>query len=73
MATSRAPADWNWADGNLLVTMATDFGGFAVAATASNTTPGTVRLGSGPNGAAGKCISYLARCGIPKLWWMSTF
>ena len=53
--------------------MATDFGGFAVAATASNTTPGTVRLGSGPNGAAGKCISYLARCGIPKLWWMSTF
>jgi hypothetical protein len=30
-----APADWNWAEGNLLVTMATVFGGFEVAASAS--------------------------------------
>ena len=48
--------------------IATVFGGFTVAATASKTTPGTVRLGSGPKGAAGKCISYFARCGMPKLW-----
>jgi hypothetical protein len=57
----------------LLVTIATVFGGFAVAATASKTTAGTVLLGSGPNGAAGNCISYFARCGMPKLWWMSSF
>ena len=51
----------------------TVFGGFAVAASASNTIPGTVLLGSGPNAAVGKCISYFARCGIPKLWWISIF
>ena len=55
------------------MTIATVFGGLAVAATASNRIPGTVRLGSGPNGGAGKCMSYFARCGMPKLWWMSIF
>jgi hypothetical protein len=63
-----APADWNCADGNLLVTMATVLGGLEVAASDSKTVVGTVRFGSGPKAAVGKCISYLARCGMPNVW-----
>ena len=73
VATSRAPAEMNWVEGNLLVTMATVLGGLDVAARASKTVAGTVLLGSGPKGFTEKCISYLARCGMPNELWISIF
>ena len=68
-----APADWNCAEGNLLVRIATVLGGLAVAASALKTVVGSVTFGSGPKAAVGKCISYFARCGMPNEWWMNTF
>ena len=69
-AISFAPDDWYCADGNLLVTIATVFGGVEVAASASKTVVGSVFCGSNPKAAVGKCISYFARCGMPNEWWM---
>jgi hypothetical protein len=53
--------------------MATVFGGVETETRASNTVVGSVRLGSGPKAAVGKCISYFARCCMPNEWWMYTF
>src|SRR5437762_11864209 len=57
-ATSRAPSDMKWTDGNLLVTTAIVFGAFEVAASASNSVFGNVVAGSGPSDHVGKCASY---------------
>src|SRR5450755_1510693 len=70
-ATSRAPTDMNCTDGNLLVTMAIVFGGLGDAASAFKTVLGNVVAGSGPSDHVGNCMSYLARLGMPKVWWMS--
>ena len=55
--------------GNLLVTMATVFGGFGAEAAASNArfghTPGSPEPPEAEN-----CMSYLASFGVPKLLWI---
>ena len=56
-----------WTEGNLLVTIAMVFGGFGVAASASNSVFGNVAAGSGPSDHVGKCASYLARLGMPNV------
>ena len=60
-----------WTDGNLLVTIAMVLGGFGSAATASNSVFGKVVAGSGPSDHVGNCASYLARLGMPNVWWIS--
>ena len=59
-----------WTDGNLLVTMAIVFGGFGCAASASRACSGTSFAGSGPSDQVGNCASYLARLGMPNVWWI---
>ena len=56
VATSRAPSEMKCTDGNLLVTTAIVFGGFAVDSSASMTLLGTTLSGSWLSGLAGNCI-----------------
>ena len=60
-----------WIDGNLLVTTAIVLGGLGCAASASCSVLLKVLPGSGPSDHAGKWPSYLARFGMPNVWWIS--
>src|SRR5690606_41640028 len=70
-ATSRAPSDMKCTGGNFEVTSAMVLGGLGDAASASNRVVGTVSSGFGPTDQAGKCLSYFASEGMPKVWWIS--
>src|SRR5882672_7308979 len=57
-ATSRAPTEMKCSDGNLLVTIATVFGGRGPEATASSTRLGQAFSGSPEPPEVGNCMSY---------------
>src|SRR5260221_7651686 len=66
-AMSRAPTEMKCSDGNLLVTMASVFGGLGAAAAASSTRFGQAFSGSPEPPEDGNCRSYLTIRGVPKL------
>src|SRR3546814_1050797 len=72
LATSRAPRDMKWIEGNLLVTKEIVLGGLGEEASASNTEYGTVVPGTDQSDQAGKETSYLASAGMPNVWCTST-
>ena len=65
--TNRAATEMKCSDGNLLVRIATVFGGVGAAATASNTRFGQTISGSPEPPEVGNCMSYLTMRGVPKL------
>src|SRR2546427_12698833 len=63
----------NCTEGNLLVTIAIDFGGRPVDASASSSLAGTTFSDSNARPLDEKCMGDFASFGMPKVWGINTF